>query len=179
VPDSSGSLSDLVATSGDYLRIWAVDEQHGITLKLKLDNNHKSEFCAPLTAFDWNETAPHIVGTASIDTTCTIWDLNQQVATTQLIAHDREVYDIAFARGTDVFASVGADGSLRLFDLRSLEHSTILFEHQQPLMRLAWNKQDPNYLLTMAEEANTCIVLDVRVPSVPCAELRAHTGACQ
>jgi WD repeat-containing protein 68 len=165
-----------MATSGDYLRIWSMDEQSGVTLKLKLDNNHKSEFCAPLTSFDWNETAPHIVGTASIDTTCTIWDLNQQIATTQLIAHDREVYDIAFARGTDVFASVGADGSLRLFDLRSLEHSTILFEHQQPLVRLAWNKQDPNYLLTMAEEANTCIVLDIRVPSVPCAELRAHAG---
>jgi hypothetical protein len=30
----------------------------------------------------------------------------------------RQVYDIAFATGTDVFASVGADGSVRLFDLR-------------------------------------------------------------
>jgi len=39
-------------------------------------------------------------------------------AVTQLIAHDRDVYDIAFARGTDVFASVGADGSVRMFDLR-------------------------------------------------------------
>ena len=37
---------------------------------------------------------------------------------TQLIAHDKEVYDIAFAKAnTDVFASVGADGSVRLFDL--------------------------------------------------------------
>jgi len=35
-----------------------------------------------------------------------------------LIAHDKEVYDMAFARGTDVFASVGADGSVRVFDLR-------------------------------------------------------------
>ena len=31
-----------------------------------------------------------------------------------------KVYDIAFATGTDVFASVGADGSVRLFDLRCL-----------------------------------------------------------
>lgn len=39
---------------------------------------------------------------------------------TQLIAHDKEVYDIAFARGPEIFASVGADGSVRLFDLRSV-----------------------------------------------------------
>ncbi len=37
---------------------------------------------------------------------------------TQLIAHDKEVYDIAFAKGKDVFATVGADGSVRMFDLR-------------------------------------------------------------
>jgi DDB1- and CUL4-associated factor 7 len=48
---------------------------------------------------------------------------------TQLIAHDKEVYDVAWSPSSrDVFASVGADGSVRMFDLRSLEHSTILYE---------------------------------------------------
>jgi len=28
------------------------------------------------------------------------------------------VYDIAFANEADIFASVGADGSVRMFDLR-------------------------------------------------------------
>ena len=38
---------------------------------------------------------------------------------TQLIAHDREVYDIAWGGGgAGVFASVSADGSVRVFDLR-------------------------------------------------------------
>ena len=37
---------------------------------------------------------------------------------TQLIAHDKEVYDLAFAYGKDIFGTVGGDGSLRLFDLR-------------------------------------------------------------
>ena len=36
---------------------------------------------------------------------------------TQLIAHDKEVYDIAWG-GVGVFASVSADGSVRVFDLR-------------------------------------------------------------
>ncbi|CAF4565395.1 unnamed protein product, partial [Rotaria magnacalcarata] len=31
--------------------------------------------CAPLTSFDWNEIEPNLIGTSSIDTTCTIWGL--------------------------------------------------------------------------------------------------------
>ena len=34
-----------------------------------------AEYCAPLTSFDWNEADPTIIGSCSIDTTCTIWDV--------------------------------------------------------------------------------------------------------
>eukprot|EP00168_Porphyra_purpurea_P020105 TRINITY_DN8314_c0_g1_i1.p3 TRINITY_DN8314_c0_g1~~TRINITY_DN8314_c0_g1_i1.p3 ORF type:complete len:133 (-),score=55.96 TRINITY_DN8314_c0_g1_i1:27-425(-) len=98
-------------------------------MKCLLTSNTASEYCAPLTAFDWNEVDVSLIGTSSIDTTCTVWDVTTQQSVTQLIAHDAEVYDFAFAvRSTNVFASVGADGSVRLFDLRSLEHSTIVYE---------------------------------------------------
>ena len=187
-----------------------------ITYDIPFAQNKNSEFCAPLTAFDWNETDPTTLGTSSIDTTCTIWNIevstiyvwqtrallrttfttqscsdqipNQisdckktqtQQAKTQLIAHDKEVYDIAFARGTDVFASVGADGSLRMFDLRNLEHSPIIYETPEltPLLRLSWNKQDPKYLAAIPEDSNNAIILDIRVPSVPAAELSGHAAA--
>jgi len=118
----------------------------------------------------------------------------------QLIAHDKEVYDIAFARGTDVFASVGADGSVRMFDLRSLEHSTIIYESSAdskqstkpsaassasssnpnsnlpPILRLAWNKQDPNYLATVLGSSKDTVILDIRVPSIPVATLSGHNA---
>ncbi|CAM9853616.1 unnamed protein product, partial [Choristocarpus tenellus] len=83
---------------------------------------------------------------------------------TQLIAHDKEVYDLAFTRSKDIFASVGADGSIRMFDLRSLEHSTIIFETADltPLMRLGWNKQDPNYLATILTDSSKTVILDIR-----------------
>lgn len=72
-----------------------------------------------------------------------------------------------------MFASVGADGSVRMFDLRHLEHSTIIYEDPQhhPLLRLCWNKQDPNYLATMAMDgmevssASVCLFICVSVPS--------------
>lgn len=72
-----------------------------------------SDFNAPLTSFDWNCKSMNQIGTASIDTTCTIWDLEKQVVFTQLIAHDKEVYDISFSCEEKIFASVGADGSCR------------------------------------------------------------------
>ena len=81
-----------------------------------LNNNKNSDFCAPLTSFDWNEVDPNLLGTSSIDTTCTIWGLETgQVlgrvnmvsghVKTQLIAHDKEVYDIGMSTEILLFNS--------------------------------------------------------------------------
>lgn len=86
-----------------------------------------SDYCAPITSFDWNTARPSMIGASSIDTTCTIWDIEQQTVDYQLIAHDSAVYDICF-RDEQMFASAGEDGSVRHFDLRDLEHSTIIYE---------------------------------------------------
>lgn len=178
IPDKTGRHEDLLATTGDYLRLWKVGPDN-VQMQCLLNNNKNSEFCAPLTSFDWNETDPAIVGTSSIDTTCTIWNIETRQAKTQLIAHDKEVYDIAFAPSTDVFASAGADGSVRMFDLRSLEHSTIIYESPEltPLLRLCWNKQDHNYLATFLMDKTQVVILDIRAPSVPVAELQGHSQA--
>ena len=89
-----GVFPDLLATSGDYLRIWKAGEPdtrlecllNNVTSTFLLDfqnymltffqiQNKNSDFCAPLTSFDWNEVEPNLIGTSSIDTTCTIWGL--------------------------------------------------------------------------------------------------------
>lgn len=103
------------------------------------DGKDKINTSPPVTSFDWNSTDTNLLITSSVDTTCTVWDLNRshphddfaESATikTQLIAHDSEVFDVKFIhKSTNVFASVGNDGSMRVFDLRSLEHSTIIYE---------------------------------------------------
>ena len=46
---------------------------------------------------------------------------------------------------------------------RHLEHSTIIYEDPQhsPLLRLSWNKQDPNYLATFSLDAmEVCLKLN-------------------
>jgi WD40 repeat protein len=74
IPDSKGIYPDLLATSGDYLRVWRAGEPE-TKLECLLNNNKNSDFCAPLTSFDWNEVDPNLLGTSSIDTTCTVWGL--------------------------------------------------------------------------------------------------------
>lgn len=111
--------------------------QQRVRLRTKLQNSRRSgssvggmgDVPAPITSFDWNRVDPSTIITSSVDTTCTVWDLKQQQPKTQLIAHDKKVFDVAFrTREVNVFASVGADGSLRIFDLRDLDHSTIIYE---------------------------------------------------
>lgn len=124
IPDPIGARRDLLATTGDYLRLWQVTDNKTVRLDCLLNNvrrappptparpgsrlaaptwtpgythsapagltpspsplaalqNKNTEFCAPLTSFDWNEADPNLIGTSSIDTTCTIWDITKMQA---------------------------------------------------------------------------------------------------
>ena len=149
-----------------------------IAVKKVFDSGKPTDFCSPITSCDWNADDPNMVGVCSVDTTVTIWDLETAKATTQLIAHDKDVYDIAFAKGTHAFASCGADGSVRIFDLREMEHCTIVHESPQltPLLRVAWNKLDQTYLATFGVEGTEVVVIDIRYTAAPVGFLRSgHT----
>lgn len=166
---------DLMATSSDYLRIWSIGER-GVSLEKLLNNSKTSEYCEPITSFDWNALDPRRVGVASLDATCTIWDIERGLAEMQLIAHDGEVYDLAWG-GATMFASVSADGSVRVFDLRDRDHSTITYETRgEPLVRLGWNRTDPRFMAVLAADSPVVTVLDVRYPAAPVARLARHTG---
>ncbi|KAI4765270.1 WD40 repeat-like protein [Aureobasidium sp. EXF-3400] len=225
-PSSSKQSTDLLATSGDHLRLWSlpsssqpamlsnninrsasVNMRDPPTQKLQplalLSNSKTPEHTAPLTSLDWNTLSPKLIITSSIDTTCTIWDIPTLTAKTQLIAHDKEVFDVRFCAGSvDVFVSCGADGSVRMFDLRSLEHSTIIYEPSEksdkdkaampasptkssaaglpaspPLLRLAASPHDAHLLATFAAESNIVRILDARQPGTALLELRGHSAA--
>ncbi|EMC94508.1 hypothetical protein BAUCODRAFT_35727 [Baudoinia panamericana UAMH 10762] len=222
-PSSQKTSTDLLATSGDHLRLWSLPQpstphssniNRSATANLRdpapqklqplalLSNSKTPEHTAPLTSLDWNTLSPKLIITSSIDTTCTIWDIPTLTAKTQLIAHDKEVFDVRFCAGSvDVFVSCGADGSVRMFDLRSLEHSTIIYEPAEktdkptspsassptkgqgqtmqtapPLLRLAASPHDAHLLATFASESNLVRILDVRQPGTALLELRGHQG---
>ncbi|CAG8971433.1 hypothetical protein HYALB_00002015 [Hymenoscyphus albidus] len=225
-PSSQKQSTDLLATSGDHLRLWSLPSEtplaspgnsitrsanHGrdqptskLTPLALLSNSKTPEHTAPLTSLDWNTVLPSLIITSSIDTTCTIWDIPTLTAKTQLIAHDKEVFDVRFcANSVDVFVSCGADGSVRMFDLRSLEHSTIIYEptakddkdaspgggrisptlaqqtmsYAPPLLRLAASPHDTHLLATFSQDSNIIRILDVRQPGQALLELRGHSSS--
>lgn len=189
--------------------------QKEVYLECLLNNDKGKKHCDPLTSFDWNDIDPSIIITASVDTTVAIWDIEvgKQVDSlmtspeksasqisenavtncnlkTKLYLHEQEVYDVSFSRsgsGKDVFASAGADGCVRLFDLRGLRSSsTVLFEtdptklnngDEKALVRVGCNKRDSNLIGTFAINSNEILILDVRYPGrTPLASLSNHTG---
>ncbi|KAL3112990.1 hypothetical protein niasHT_013455 [Heterodera trifolii] len=194
IPNTDVSQPELFATTSNCLRIFRYHPSSAfISQECELSATKSSAYSSPLTNLDWNEVDPSLVATCSIDTTCTVWNIetNQPIGQTpsikglqktQLIAHEKPVHDIAFTRldnGRDQFATAGADGSIRLFDLRALQHSTILYEdaERRMLNHLSWNKRDPTKLATVAQESKEVVILDVRVPCRPMAKFGNHRAA--
>ncbi|CCW64414.1 unnamed protein product [Phytomonas sp. EM1] len=146
-----------------------------VAIKRVFDNGKPNDFCSPVTSCDWSAEELGTVACSSIDATVTIWDLERGVQKTKLMAHDKDVYDVAFA-SAHTFASCGADGSVRFFDLREMDHSTILYETPalHPLLRVAWNQQDANYISTFGIDGLHAVVIDVRYPTVPASLLSSR-----
>ncbi|WVO15364.1 hypothetical protein L204_103020 [Cryptococcus depauperatus] len=193
---SDGGRGELLASSGDALHIWEARkgwenisggyvkdgrdrEQYSLQSRSVLSNKTKGAHGShpPITSFSWNQKSPNKIVSCSIDTTATLWDINTSQATTQLIAHDRAVFDLSWLPdSSDIFVSVGADGSLRAFDLRQLEHSTILYESSKntPLARLAFSNKEQHMLACFGLDDSKILLLDMRSPGKPVAELIGH-----
>ena len=188
--------SDVVITTADYLRLWEITEgppkadknsaargdarqaakmetvDSKATMKRVFDSAKPNDFCSPVTSCDWNSEDMNTVACCSIDSTVTLWDVETGAQKTKLVAHDKDVYDIAFA-SAHTFASCGADGSVRFFDLRNMDHCTILYETQglSPLLRVAWNQLDPYFISTFGIDSAEAVVIDMRYPTVPASQL--------
>jgi WD40 repeat protein len=117
---------NLLMSASDILRLYSFDGEN-LSLKYEFKKRIKN-YCGPISACDWSLANNSIVGVSSIDTTCSILDLNKLQARYMIIAHDKEVYDISLGQDEFTFMSTGADGSVRLFDSRSANTSSIIFE---------------------------------------------------
>jgi len=167
---------NLLISTSDILRLYSFEEEK---LSLKVDFKKRiKDYCGPLTSCDWSHSNNSIIGVCSIDTTCAIWDLNKFQVRYMIIAHDKEVFDISLGPDEFTFMSTGADGSVRLFDSRSANSSSIIFEtrDKSPMTRLKWNLVNPNFILTVIVDKNEIYILDQRKLTSPYAILKVHTN---
>ena len=166
---------NLLVSTSDILRLYSYEEEK-LSLKVAFKKRRK-DYCGPLTACDWSKTNNSIIGVCSVDTTCAILDLNKLEVKYMIIAHDKEVYDISL-QDEFTFMSTGADGSVRLFDSRAANSSSIIFEtrDKSPITRLKWNIINPNFILTVIVDKNEIYILDQRKLTSPYAILKVHTN---
>ena len=137
--------ADLLASSGDSLRLWSLPSQSScsggnpitrpfthvqlppqpLTHHALLSTYASPEHFAPPSSLDWNVRSPNLIITSSVDTTCTVWDILALAPKQRLIA----VFDVRFCCDSlDNFCTCGADGRVRHFDLRTLARSSIIYE---------------------------------------------------
>ena len=150
---------DTFASTSTSLRIWKVTEDKPVVKLYPTSKNGASSPC-PITSFSWNSHNTTKIATSSIDTTISVWDVEKAKVDTQLIAHEKSVLDVAYGNSMHQFVSVSEDGSLRLFDTRDLDHSTILYEDSAPLLRVTWSA--PNLIATMAADSSDIMLFDTR-----------------
>lgn len=86
-----------------------------------------------------------------------------------LVHHNCPVLDVEFMPFSDqILASVGEDGNLFVYDLRSTDECKILLSKQNmKLYRLAWNPGDPYYIAVVALDTREVMILDTRQPDLP------------
>ena len=167
---------NLLVSTSDILRLYSYDNEK-LSLKVAFKKRRK-DYCGPLTACDWSKVNNSIIGVCSVDTTCAIWDLNKLEVKYMIIAHDKEVYDISLGPDEFSFMSTGADGSVRLFDSRNPNSSSIIFEtrDKSPMTRLKWNLVNPNFILNVIVDKNEIYILDQRKLNAPYGILKVHTN---
>ena len=132
------------------------------------------------TSADWSIANPSKVATCSIDQTSSIWDINELKEIICFICHKKEVYDISFGKDEFTFLTTGADGSIRLFDIRDSNNCGIVYEgeYKLPKIKLNWNHYDSNYFLTTIQDKTSFYVFDMRYSYQPViAILNKHENA--
>lgn len=144
----------------------------------------ENEKFAPITSFDWNHIDSSVVVASNFHSSyfsCTVWDVdaNKREEDILLKRSDSKVYDVAFQQSNkDIFASVGEDGLMRLFDLRSLDKFTEIYRtpEKNALFRVEWNLQNTFYVAGLFMLSQNVVVLDVRFPTKPVLELCGHAA---
>ncbi|ORZ11642.1 WD40-repeat-containing domain protein [Lobosporangium transversale] len=175
---------DLLATTGDYLRLWDLkddpDQNESSNTIGRRHPHNKGKFLCTLTSFDGITFDPALIVTSSIDTTCTVWNVETQQAKTQLIAHDKECgcrWKRAYVRPQSIGNSTIIYETTSSIPGMQSSNPQMAAQPPVPFYDSRLTKLDPNYLSTFHMDSSSVQILDIRVPGIPISELRGHKGA--
>lgn len=180
IPDKTGVRPDLLASSGDALRIWKLSHS-GTTMEAMMKDPGLvgANATSAVTSFDWNDLDIKRIVSGSTNGLLSIWDVDTSSISCRLKAHRGEVFDCQWS-AVDILASSSSDGTIRIFDLRDQDHCTVLYDSpgKAPIVKLDWNRLDPRFMAFITGDSPMVTILDVRYPKTPAVVLNRHTAPC-
>ena len=166
IPKVNPDHIDMFAYSADYLRVYKIDPISSSPLVDSILNKDTSpDRCSPVSSFDWNQINTYLVGAVSLDGICTLWNIETQQPISKLKAHTREIYDIVFSSmNPNIFLTCGKDGSIRIFDMRTNEKYSTLYQtgNDCPILRLSWNSINATTVAFTTYNQNDISLVDMR-----------------
>ena len=150
----SKSYNNIFASASDSLKIYS--------LSSKIILNKEFEYNAPLTSLSWKNQDSSLIGVSSLDSTVSINDINKEIEVNNLISNDKECYQINFVEATSHFYTCGADGCIRLFDLRNLTEYNKIYNSNQTIMKIEINQLNNNFLSFITLNSNEINIIDLR-----------------
>ncbi|CAD7923233.1 unnamed protein product [Amoebophrya sp. A120] len=152
------------------LKIFDVKQPRGPLLSIRA---HEQE----VYAVHWNCHIRNLLCTASWDKSNAVFDLNTGQVTTRYRSHTSVGYHACWSphHGT-MFASVGGDGCLFIYDLKTPANTRpaqAIQAHQFEVLSGDWSKYDQNQFLTGSID-KTIRVWDLRKNNAPLATLFGH-----
>lgn len=159
-----GSVLTLaVSPDGRWLTAGAQDQSIHIWRLWSADDLEMSGYATKVEHLSWHHSSRYMaVGNMG---EITVWDFSgrgpQGSRPRQTDAHDRHITALAFAHRSDLLASGGADGAVRLCDgtsrgLRAVDQVDL----GGPVSRVAWSPDDTHLAVATADGRVTCHALD-------------------
>ena len=160
----SPTLKNKFLTSSDVIRVYNLNCDTFALEIVDTLSETKNSFNGPVVTFDWSKTKPDLLGSCSIDTTCSIWNVEKKILTTQLIAHKKEVTDFTFSNDDKCFITSGGDGQVKLFDLRDLKTSFQIYQTSDDtaISGVSFNPNNSNLISVRTDNSPLIGVIDVR-----------------
>ena len=89
-----------------------------------------------------------------------------------------QAFDVSFNGDGNLFVTVGADNTLRKFDIRDLTKSDILHDrdNNDPFVRVCWNKKNSHQVAMISLSSSKILIYDIRNTFSKLKELNYHSG---
>jgi len=172
-PSQQSNTPDLMAISAQDTSIWEINECNtGAAIKANLGSSQ--DLRGAVLGMEWVENRPDLLYEARTDGTAVVWDILKEETTLEIIAHSSEATDISVSPNPSIFCTVGVDGGVHIFDMRTPTKAKKQDQSDEAWIKVEWNKVNEFILALTDVEGNHITIEDTRWPKHPLSKLYNH-----